>query len=133
MDAPDYKIRFAEAQQLLNYGYANCRYYEDGNPPVLSALPVKKGVDDSVMLDYGGTFSYVSFNGEDLSAITSEIKMEEALTAPFEAGTKAGSIVYSLDGKVIGQVDIVTANGMEEAGFKDYLRKIYDNFKSLCG
>lgn len=133
MDAPDYKIRFAEAQQLLNYGYANCRYYEDKNPPVLSALPVKKGVEDSVMLDYGGTFSYVSFQGEDLSGITSEVILEEELTAPFEAGTKAGYIAYSLNGKNIGQIDIVTADGMQEAGFKDYLKKIYDNLISLCG
>ncbi len=133
MDAPDYKVRFSEAQQLLNYGYANCSYYEDKNPPVLPAVPVRKGVSDTVALNYDGIFSYVSFQGEDLSGITSELVLEEEITAPFEAGTKAGQIVYSLNGKNIGQVDVVTAEGMEKAGFKDYLRKIYDNFIALCG
>ena len=29
MAAPDFKARFADAQTLLNYGYANCKLYED--------------------------------------------------------------------------------------------------------
>ena len=131
MDAPDYKIRFSEAQQLLNYGYANCQYYEDQDPPDLADLPVRRGVDDYVVLDYGGTFSYVSFNGEDLSAITSEITLADELTAPFESGTKAGNIDYYLNGSLIGQVDIVTTEGVNKAGFKDYLLKIYKNFMTF--
>ncbi len=133
MDAPDYKIRFSEAQQLLNYGYSNCQYYEDQNPPKLDALPVRRGADDYVVLNYGGIFSYVSFNGEDLSAITSKITLANELTAPFESGTKAGNIEYYLNGSPIGQVDIITAEGVGKAGFKDYLLKIYKNFMSFNG
>ena len=29
MAAPDFKTRFADAQTLLNHGYANCKLYED--------------------------------------------------------------------------------------------------------
>ncbi len=29
MAAPDFKARFADAQTLKNYGYANCKLYED--------------------------------------------------------------------------------------------------------
>lgn len=132
MDAPDYKTRFLEAQQLLNYGYANCRYYEDQNPPQLTVMPVRKGVKDFIELSYKEKFSYVSFQGEDLSGITSEINLQEVLTAPFEAGTRVGTIEYYLNGSAIGQVDIITAEGMEEAGFKDYLLKVYENFMSFC-
>lgn len=133
MDAPDYKVRFSEAQQLLNYGYANCQYFEDQNPPQLAVMPVKKGVEDFVELGYKDKFSYVSFNGEALSDITSEINLKEEITAPFEAGTKAGTIDYYLNGSSIGQIDIITTRGIEEAEFKDYLLKIYENFMSLCG
>lgn len=133
MDAPDYKIRFSEAQQMLNYGYANCRFYEDSNPPVLAAMPVRKGAADEVALDYTDKFTYVSFQGEDLSGITSQVQLDEEITAPFEAGTKAGYIEYFYNGQSIGKVDIVTAEGMDEAGFMDYFLKIYDNFMSLCG
>lgn len=38
MAAPDYKARFADAQTLLNYGYANCKLYEDHEMPVLRRL-----------------------------------------------------------------------------------------------
>lgn len=84
-------------------------------------------------LDYKERFSYVGFRGEDLSAVTSEITLSAELTAPFEAGTKAGSIEYYLAGKSIGQVDIVASEAVTEAGFKDYLLKIYRNFSSFCG
>ena len=67
MAAPDYKARFADAQTLLNYGYANCRLYEDKEMLPLPELAVDNGVTDSVPLKYGGTFSYLSLNGEDLA------------------------------------------------------------------
>jgi D-alanyl-D-alanine carboxypeptidase (penicillin-binding protein 5/6) len=132
MDAPDYKVRFSEAQKLLNYGYANCSYYEDTTPPILDELPVEKGVQDAVHLAYERSFSYVSFKNEDLSSITSEIHLEESLTAPFESNTPAGYIEYFLEGHSIGKVDIVTSMSVEKAGFKDYLLKIYGNFIAIC-
>ena len=57
MDAPDYKIRFSEAQQLLNYGFANCSAYRDDHPPVLLPMAIKDGKTESVELMYDGQFS----------------------------------------------------------------------------
>ena len=52
---------------------------------------------------------------------------------PFEAGTKAGRLVYYLDGQEIGDTAVVVTEGVERAGFIDYLQKVYRNFMSISG
>ena len=133
MDAPDYKIRFSEAQQLLNYGFANCSAYRDDNPPELLPLMIKDGKKESVGLMYDGSFSYVALHGENLDAIRSELVLNENPVPPFEKGTKAGSLIYYLGEETIGEVPVVTQEGTEKAGFSDYLEKVYRNFMSICG
>lgn len=133
MDAPDYKIRFSEAQQLLNYGFANCSAYRDDHPPVLLTMAIKDGKTESVELMYDGQFSYVALRGENLENIHSKLQLDESLSPPFEAGTKAGRLIYYLDDTEIGEVPIVTKEGIQKAGFSDYLEKVYRNFMSICG
>ena len=126
MAAPDYKARFADAQTLLNYGYANCRLYEDKE--MLPELAVDNGVTDSVPLKYGGTFSYLSLNGEDLAAIEKELVLPESIAAPVEEGQSAGVIQYSLAGKKLGEVPVLTAGAVKEAGFLDYFKRVLAGF-----
>lgn len=114
MDAPDYKIRFSEAQQLLNYGFANCSAYRDDHPPVLLPMAIKDGKTESVELMYDGQFSYVALRGENLENIHSKLQLDESLSPPFEAGTKAGRLIYYLDDMEIGEVPIVTKEGIQK-------------------
>ena len=124
MAAPDYKVRFADAQTMLNYGYANCKLYEDKEKLPLPEMQVKNGVEETVPLKYDGNFSYLSLNGDDLSAIQKELALEEMIEAPIEPGMKAGVLKYSLNGKPLGEVPILTDGTVREAGFKDYLKKL---------
>ncbi len=123
MAAPDYKTRFADAQTLLNYGYANCRLYEDTEMPQLPKLPVVDGVEDEVPLRYAGGFSYLGLGGEDFGAVEKELMLPEDLTAPVEPGEKAGVLRYELGGKVLGEVEIFTDGTVPKAGFRDYWQK----------
>lgn len=124
MAAPDYKARFGDAQTLLNYGYANCRLYEDKEQLPLPVMPVSGGVEDEVALKYQGTFSYLSLKGEDFSAIERKLVLPESVAAPVEPGQKAGVLEYTLNGSPLGQVDIVTDGTVREAGYMDYLKKL---------
>ena len=128
MAAPDYKARFADAQTLLNYGYANCRLYEDKEMLPLPELVVDNGVVDSVPLKYGGTFSYLSLNGEDLAAVEKELVLPESIAAPVEEGQSVGVIKYSLAGKKLGEVPVLTAGAVKEAGFMDYFKRVLAGF-----
>lgn len=125
MAAPDYKARFGDALTLLNYGYANCQMYQDTDMPALPSIPVKNGKADTVPLEYEGGFSYLSLNGEDLSAIQKDLVVQEFAEAPVTAGEQAGWLSYTLNGTKIGQVPIRFKESVEKASFVDYLKGLF--------
>lgn len=124
MAAPDYKARFSDAAALLNYGYANCRLYEDREPLPLDPLAVENGVEESVELRYEGTFSFLGLHGENFDAVEKKLTLPESLTAPVETGQKAGVLEYWLGGEKLGELPVVTAGAVKEAGFMDYMKKM---------
>ncbi|MCI8514910.1 MAG: D-alanyl-D-alanine carboxypeptidase [Lachnospiraceae bacterium] len=128
MAAPDYKVRFSEAATLLNYGYANCRLYRDEAPEPLPELMVADGRKETFRCRYDGDFSYLSTGGEDLSQIEKEWIYAENLSAPIAEGDPVGVLRYSLSGKILGDVPIVSAENVEKAGYPDYLQKLFENF-----
>lgn len=123
MAAPDYKARFADAQTLLNYGYANCTLYEDQDMPSLPEMMVRNGVEDMVPLKYKGVFSYLGVNGEDFQAVEKKLMLPEYLEAPVKAGDTVGVLRYELAGKALGEVAILSDKEVEKAGYKDYFMK----------
>jgi D-alanyl-D-alanine carboxypeptidase (penicillin-binding protein 5/6) len=125
MAAENYKVRFSEAASLLSYGFANCSLYTDEDPGELPILPVENGVQDTVTLEYGAPFSYLSMSGENFAAITKDWIYQEQLTAPIQAGDVLGRVEYSLDGKKLGEREILAAEDIAEAGYKDYIRKTW--------
>ena len=48
--------------------------------------------------------------------------------APVNEGQMVGWLVYSLDDKEIGRVEIQAAESVEEAGFGDYWKKAWGAF-----
>lgn len=126
MAAPDYKTRFQDAVTLLNYGYGNCKLYEDKEPPALEPVKVLNGVEDMVAVKYGEPFACLGLHGEDFSMIEKELRMEEQLTAPVENGDPVGYLVYKLNGNEIGRTMILAADQVAEAGFLDYWHKIWN-------
>lgn len=132
MAAPDTKTRFSEAATLLNYGFASCSIYRDETPALPSELlPVEKGLKEEAAVKPEGIFSYVCLNGVKPENITSEITMEEKLTAPVEEGSVVGRIGYFLDGRQIGEMPIVAAEGVERAGFLDYMGKMLGRYLQI--
>ena len=124
MAAPDYKTRFADAQTMLNYGYANCRLYEDLEPPALPEMAVRNGVEETVPLAYEKQFSYLSLKGEKIEAIERKLELREELEAPIEPGMEAGALIYVLDGQVLGEVSVVTDGTVRAARFLDHFKKL---------
>lgn len=124
MAAPDFKARFGDAQTLLNYGYANCRLYEDKEQLPLAGIPVTGGVEETVPLKYDGVFSYLGLHGEDFTAVEKTLVLEESLPAPVEPGQKAGVLEYTLNGEKLGEINVLTDGSVREAGYMDYLKKL---------
>lgn len=129
MAAPDTKTRFGEASKLLNYGFANYNIFKDENTDT-EILPVRvvKGVNDIVQGKVGDTFSYLCSKGRAPENIRKEVLLFEEVPAPIAAGDKIGDIVYYYENEKIGSVDIVAAETIDKAGFKDCFFKILKKY-----
>ncbi len=120
MAAPDTKTRFQEAAKLLNYGYANYSIFVDQHQELtLEPVRVVKGVADQVAGKPAGEFSYLCSKGKNPADIQKEVILFEEVRAPLAAGDKIGEIVYSYGQEKIGSVDILAAEAISKAGFKD--------------
>lgn len=128
MGAPDYKTRFGDAQTLLTYGFGVCDLFVDENKEPLPPMAVKRGVAEELALQYKSEFRYLDIEGNDLSAVERVLELPESVQAPVEEGTQVGSVKYLLNGVEIGSVPILAAEPVEEAGYLDYLRKIFAEF-----
>ena len=128
MASENYKLRFSEAETLLNYGYASCKLYTDTSMPELEPLPIADGVVETVELTYESDFSYLSTTGEDFSAIKKEITYVENPTAPINEGDVLGALTYTLNGKELGSVNICAAESADYAGYLDYLKRALSSF-----
>ncbi len=126
MAAPDYKIRFSEAQKMLEYGFEVSKIYKDDNKEKIPELRVSGGVKERVSVGVVGDFSYLDTKGSDLSTIEKRIVVPEMVDAPISEGDKAGEVVYYLGGNEIGRCDVVYFSSVEKAKYKDYLKKVLD-------
>ncbi len=108
-------IRNKDAVTLLDYGFAHCSVYCDEKPSALPALTVKKGTAETVPLSYASEFRYVLTDGTSPAAIEKSIELPEDITAPVEKNAPVGKAVYTIGGKEIGSVDIVSAEAVPAA------------------
>lgn len=125
MDAPSSKERFADAQKLLNYGYANYRVTRVENPPESTGMAaVEKGVVSQVSFAPSAVFSAL-LGRQKASEIVSEIHLEEPLQAPIREGDRVGQVEFLLDGEPIGSVDLVAGESVERLTFSAAVRMIF--------
>lgn len=128
MAAPDYKVRFQDAIKLLNYGFAVSSLYTDENTEELTARKVTGGVAEEVNIACREAFRYLDTEGNDVNNIQKEVRLPEEVEAPVVKGNIAGKVVYTLNGKEIGSVDILFTETVEKATYRDYVRKVFRIF-----
>lgn len=131
MGSPNNKVRFQDAMALLNYGYSVSALYEDTNEDKLPSIPVKGGVQDEASLIYQGPFRYLDITGSNLNTIEKTISLPAEIAAPVKRGDAIGEAVYTLDGKRIGSVSILSDVTIEKAKYKDYVIKVWKLFCSF--
>lgn len=123
--APDTKTRFREAANLLNYGFSQCRIYQDTYDDLEPiTVKVEKSMQKTTELVPQDEFRYISVGKEDLNAITREISLYERIVAPIEQGEELGMILYRLDGREIGRVPLVSKEKIVKSGYADYIKEL---------
>jgi len=129
MAAPETKVRFSEAAKLLDYGFANCSIFADNNQDLqVAPIPVKQGVLDELNYRVNDEFSYLCLKDANPADITKKVEIFESVTAPIHENDKVGEITYQMNGKKIGTVDVVAANDVGKAKYKDYFNRALKKF-----
>ena len=123
MGAEDSKARFKDAVTLLNYGFGKCQMYTDEKMPSLDPISVAGGIQEFISLEYEKKFTYLDTTGANLNAVTSRLQIPDKVNAPVKKGDVVGQLIYYLDGKKIGSVNLLAEESVKKAGFFDYLRK----------
>lgn len=124
MGATTKEIRNSEVCKLFDYGFANCRLYQDD--AMLSSgerIPVEKGKEKFVeCYPQQERFTYVLTGGQMPEKIKKEINYSE-LMAPVEKDSVIGEAVYYYEGERIGAVPILAAASVEEQSYGYCLRQ----------
>lgn len=128
MAAPDYKIRFAEAQTMLNYGYANCQLYQDKEELEEKKISIRNGTKEFCAIEKQKDFSYVTTTGEDVNHVTSKITIHKT-KAPVKKGEEIGYIEYFIGEKQIGKIPLLSTETVKKEKYIDRVRKVF--FKYL--
>ena len=126
MAAPDHKVRFSEAQALLDYGFANCSLYQDDYSGMKFDSPsVRGGIPEKLTVYPKKSFSHTFTAAYDKNKIKKKITYQE-LKAPIKKGTAVGFITYSYQGKTLGKVPLLAMQDIKKAGYTDYLLMALD-------
>lgn len=124
MKAPSTKIRFEEAQKLLDYGFSNYSYVSfSKKDSVLTSIPVAKGVSTSVNAIFAEDSGSLLPKGKDKN-IEQVVSLPETVQAPIQAGQTLGEVKYILDGETIGITSIVAEKEIKKTGVASIVQSV---------
>ena len=124
MKAPSTKVRFAEAQKLLDYGFNTFSFKQFGKKEeVVKTINVNKGVRSHVDAILSGNSGTLIEKGKDKN-IEQNLILDDTVSAPITAGQKLGQVSFSLDGQTLSTVDIVAKNGVEKMNLFTMSKKV---------
>lgn len=113
MNGETSKDRFAAAQKLLNYGYAHYKNMEIVPSNEEFSVKVNKGTVDSLKLTAEGTL-YALVKKSEKGEITSQVMLPDSVKAPIKKGDKIGEIVYSINDREIGTIELLSDKNIEK-------------------
>lgn len=118
------RSRAVETKSLLNYGF---RFFETVSPLTagqeLGVAAVWQGLSDTVRVGVASDVTLTAARSRHSPDIAFEV--DDALTAPIEAGQTLGSVTVSVEGEVLAQLPLVALEAVEQAGF---FARLWDAF-----
>ncbi len=131
MKAPSTKIRFSEAQKLLDYGFNNYSYKEFAKKDdIVKSVNVTKGVESNLNAVFETNSGILLKKGQEKD-VSQSVSIDENLSAPIYKGQKIGEAIFSLDGKVVGTCNIVADRDVLKDTFGNVLLNIYKKWFCL--
>ena len=120
MGAQTRDSRNASAAKLLDYGFANYETYRASGGE--SEIPVQ-GSDTATLKVSWPSFCATVPKGS-ASRVSVSRELPPYVQAPLQAGDSVGEIVYSLNGKEIGRVQMLSQSAIETINFSGLFRQL---------
>ena len=109
--------RFTACKSMLDYGFANFALYAPAMEED-TAIPVTLGKAKTVRAVPGSDASLL-VEKTQLSSVTTEITLEEGVTAPVSKGQRLGTLTVKAGDRVLSRVPLVAEEGVERKGWSD--------------
>ncbi len=109
--------RFAACKSMLDYGFANFALITPSMQEGAS-VPVKLGKEASISLVPSGETELLIDKAQK-SSVTTEISLEESVTAPVSQGQRLGTLTMKAGDQVLAQVPLVAESSIERLSFRD--------------
>lgn len=114
MKAPSTKVRFAEAQKLLDYGFSKFSFKSFGNKnDVIQNVSINKGVVNNVNAILENTCGTLIEKGKE-NQISQSISINDKISAPIKKGDKIGEVSFSLNDKTLATVNLVASYDVDK-------------------
>ena len=128
MKAPSTKVRFEEAEKLLDYGFSNFQYKKLASKNyVLKQVSVGKGISNTVNAVLEQDTGVLIQKGQD-GNISQILNIPESVSAPIFKGQKLGEITYTLNNEEIAKVNIIAETDVAKNTFINVVNNIYQNW-----
>ena len=115
--------RFNACKAMLDYGFANFALVTADTEQKME-VPVKLGKEDSVLLEPGAE-PRMLIDKAQKSSVTTQVTLEESVTAPVSRGQRLGTLTVKAGDQVLAQVPLVAKTGVERLSFGDLFVKIF--------
>lgn len=131
MKAPTSAKRFSEAQRVLDYGFKNYEFKQFGkNGDVIGNVTVEKGIEKEVNAMLNGNCGVLLKKGSE-NNVVQNVNLPQKISAPVEKGQKIGQVTYTLDGKLLQTVDIISDKEVKKESLMIVVSYIYEKWFCL--
>ncbi len=124
-------IRFEEATKLLDYGFSNFEYVESSKKDdVIKTINVDKGIYTNVDAILESDSGSLIPKGKS-KTITSNIVLDDTVSAPVYKGQKLGEVTYLIDNEEISKVNIVAKEDVNKLNLVNMSTRVIENWFNL--
>lgn len=132
LKAPTSKVRFAEAQKLLDYGFNNYSATSFGKKgEIIKSVTVSKGTLQSInaVLESDAEILTAKTNTGEISQ---EITLDDTINAPIIEGQKLGEIKFSINGNIVSTVNLIADKSVDRLSFTSVTKSVLKKWFNLC-
>ena len=116
------QLRTAACKSMLDYGFANFAYVEPDLTEESTLVSVKLGKEREVAAQLGGDTGLLIDKGKK-NTVTTEVTLEESVTAPVEKGQKLGKLTIRSGEEILAEVPLVAGEAVERLSWGDIFIK----------